>query len=120
MIQSRVQEWATDTVEDDIDAVPGVGRDLLRHRSLGPHDDGVIPRERSHSRLAAVPTTAITCAPRRWANCDTTDPTAPAAAETSTVSPGRRAARSNPTHAVRPLDPKMLSIRRGSTPGGTG
>ena len=70
--------------------------------------------------FAAPPAMPITRQPFSFAICAATMPVAPAAPETTTVSPaiGRPISR-RPKYAVTPVSPKRLRATSGSTPGGS-
>src|SRR5262245_51146250 len=73
-----------------------------------------------HLHFAGPPAIPIVRQPLIFAICPTTDPVAPAAPETTTVSPslGRPTSRS-PKYAVRPVAPSALIASGMGTPAGT-
>src|SRR5687767_10984696 len=74
----------------------------------------------SHAHLSAPPAMPIARHPLIFAICPTTRPVAPAAPETSTVSPAAgRPTSSRPKYAVSPVGPNALIALGNDTPGGT-
>ena len=78
------------------------------------------PSDRTQSHFSGPPAVPITWQPRILAIWPATDPVAPAAPETTTVSPACGfPMSSNPKYAVRPVVPKTPMASTGSAPGGT-
>ena len=73
----------------------------MRSAAPSPYATGMTPRSLSQAWLRS-PASPITVAPRRRASCTASDPTPPAAPETTTVSPGAGSTAKTVAYAVVP------------------
>ena len=106
----RLQVLAADVVEEDVDAVGRRRRELLGHRAVVVVERGgeaELPVSQAHLLRASRRCRRRADAPRSRANWPTRLPTAPAAPDTKTSSPGWNAAtRNSPAQAVSPGMPR--------------